>query len=199
MRRQTLIQSSLAVALAVCALVLAAPTAHAQRGQDGRNGDFGLGLMFGAPTGLSAKYYFGHLAIDAGLGVFRAFPSHEGTHLHADLLWHPRMLVNTQHFTLPFYFGVGARLLEHSWGSYFNNRQLYFESSDTHLGVRAPVGLVMNFKRVPLDVFFEVALVADLIVGGDAVCRDSQGRLYDCAWHHHLLDFNGALGVRYYF
>lgn len=194
------IQCKLITLFAAAAILLGGTqAAHSKRGQVGRDGDLGVGLMFGAPTGISAKYYFNRLAIDAGLGVFRGYPTHEGTHVHADVLWHPSVIADTRHFALPFHVGVGGRLLSHNWANRYDNGRLYFSRSDTHVGVRVPAGLTMNFKRIPIDVFFELALVADLIVGGDQVCRDSQGRLYDCDWNHGFLDVNGALGARYYF
>jgi len=95
---------------------------------------------------------------------------------------------------MPFYFGVGARLLD--WNDDYcwreNNGQVYCSGyeGDTAIGVRAPVGLLLDFHEVPLDVFVELALVLDLIYidSNEAYDRD-----------HDVLSLNGALGVRYYF
>ena len=180
-------------------LLLASRDAAAQRGADARTGGFGLGIILGAPTGISAKYYMDRFAIDGGLGVFRGYPYHEGTQLHLDVLWHPKVLANTAHFSLPFYFGVGGRFLDHRWARVYNSGQLVYDRGDTHVGVRVPAGLSMNFKRIPLEVFFELALVADLLVTSSDVCVDQNGNTYPCTWAHSLWDINGAQGARYYF
>jgi hypothetical protein len=75
---------------------------------------------------------------------------------------------------MPFYLGIGGRIAD------FEDD--LDDDGDFNLGVRAPIGLMLDFNNVPLDVFFELALVIDFI-GYDGVDAD----------------FNGALGVRYYF
>lgn len=146
------------------------------------NKSFGLGLMLGAPAGLSAKYYLSSdTALDFGLGTYERwgdrYGRYGGLHAHMDFLWHPVDLVSTPAFELPLYFGLGGRLWDHN--SYNNY------ASDTHLGVRAPFGILFDFNRVPLDVFIELALVIDIV--------------YDHDRHGGFSDLNGAVGVRYYF
>lgn len=51
---------------------------------------------------------------------------------------------------------------------------------DDNIGVRIPVGLAYLVENVPLDVFFEIVPILDLAPDTD-------------------LDFNAALGVRYFF
>ena len=51
---------------------------------------------------------------------------------------------------------------------------------DDNIGVRIPVGLAYLVENVPLDVFFEIVPILDLAPETD-------------------LDFNAALGVRYFF
>jgi hypothetical protein len=163
---------------ALAGLCLAAPVAEArprpQASSFSANKTFGLGIMIGAPTAFSGKYYVGSdTAMDFGVGVIRGF-GRDGLHLHADFLWHPATLVTADPFVLPFYLGIGARVAD--FEDYDD------DDGDLNLGVRAPLGLMLDFNNVPLDVFFELALVIDFIgyEGVDA-------------------DFNGALGVRYYF
>jgi hypothetical protein len=135
-------------------------------------GPFGLGLILGSPTGVSGKLYFGKRnALDFAVGA--ALVNERGFHVHVDYLWHPVMLTEDEAFFLPLYFGIGGRLLSHE----------RHEDSDLHLGVRVPVGIVFDFKRVPIDVFGEVALVVDII--------HSSGE--------DIVDLNAAVGVRYYF
>lgn len=142
------------------------------------NKTFGLGLMIGAPSGLSGKYYLGpSTALDFGVGVIRYYRDRRSNlHVHADFLWHPVSLASTRPFELPLYLGIGARVWD------FDDRDL--NDDGFGLGVRAPIGIAMDFNNVPLDVFFELALVVDVFFNyGD----------------HYGGDINGALGVRYYF
>src|SRR5215216_27630 len=77
---------------------------------------FGLGLELGAPTGLSAKYFFGgSMAVQCGLGVMRDnwyYRYSNGLHLHAELVWHPVVLTSNSTFSLPLHVGVGGRVLD---------------------------------------------------------------------------------------
>lgn len=166
-------------ALAIAAVVLAITAAPALAGRHRYSSGkkFGLGLMLGAPTGLSGKYFVGpDTAIDFGVGVIHYYRHrHSNLHIHADFLWHPVNLVHTEPFDLPLYLGIGARVWD-------------FDDDTDHsafgLGVRAPIGIAFDFNNVPLDVFIEIALVVDLFFDyGD----DYAG------------DINGAIGVRYWF
>lgn len=139
------------------------------------NKQFGLGLMLGAPTGLSGKYFLSSdNALDFGIGGIRYYRGRDGLHLHLDYLWHPVSLVSVPEFELPLYFGVGGRIFD-------------FEDDNDDafaFGVRAPIGIAFDLTNVPLDIFFELALVIDFFSG----YRDDLG-----------VDLNGAIGVRYYF
>jgi hypothetical protein len=155
--------------LAVVSIILLALTAAEARAQ---GGPFGLGLIIGSPTGLSGKLYLDRRnAIDFALGA--AFLSSRGLHAHVDYLWHPVMLTEDAAFFMPLYFGVGARLLDHDHGA---------DDDDVHLGARVPVGILFDFRTVPLDVFLEIALIVDLVTD-----------------HDDHIDLNAALGARYYF
>ncbi|MBT8493863.1 MAG: hypothetical protein KJO07_12495 [Deltaproteobacteria bacterium] len=178
----------LAPAVLLSAAILATSTADARPRARAKsfqaNKSFGLGLMLGAPAGLSAKYYLGaDTALDFGLGVYERFGNrfgrYGGLHFHMDFLWHPVNLVSTPAFELPLYFGIGGRLWDHD--DYDDDRY----RDDTHLGVRAPIGIAFDFNQVPIDVFIELALVIDIVV--------------DDARHDGFSDFNGAVGIRYYF
>lgn len=137
------------------------------------NKSFGLGIMLGAPTAISGKYFLSSdTAIDFGVGAYYRYRDRDGLHLHADFLWHPAVLTKAEAFWLPIYFGVGGRYLDHN--------------DHGHLGVRVPVGLAFDFTNVPLDVFLELAVVIDLLFG-DGGEGDFDG------------DFGGAVGIRYWF
>lgn len=173
-------------ALAFCVALATVPSGADARPRPARNTGkkfeankgFGIGLMLGVPAGLSGKYYIGSdTALDFGVGShFGGRRYDTAFSIHGDFLWHPIVLADPAPFWLPLYVGVGARFLDHNNG---NN-----DGHDTHLGIRVPVGILMDFNDVPFDAFFEVALVVDFI-------RDD-GR-------HGYSDLHTAIGGRYYF
>jgi hypothetical protein len=148
----------------------ARPSPRAQKFQ--ANKSFGLGVMFGAPTAISGKYFLSQdTALDFGVGTFYRYRD-GGLHLHADFLWHPAVLVKADAFWLPLYFGIGGRFLDHG--------------NHGHLGARVPIGIAFDFTNVPLDIFLELAAVLDF-----ALTDDDHGVIYG--------DVNGAVGIRYWF
>lgn len=169
MKRSRTIVALLAVI--ACWLGAGLGTAHAQGVEKGA---FGLGIILGEPTGLSAKLYLTDDTAIAG-AVGSAFIG-GGVHVHADYLWHPWVLEETEHFVLPAYVGVGARLLDELPG---NNEHIF------HLGARGVGGMLFDFKEIPLDVFGEVAAVLDFAFDDDT---GGVG-----------LGINIGLGARYYF
>lgn len=159
--------------VALFSLLLALVFSASARAAGTPGSGFGLGVIVGSPTGVSAKYYLGEqMAIDAALGG--AFLNRRGIHFHMDWLFHPLVLVSDEAFTLPVYVGLGGRLLQHSQDN---------DHSDLHIGARVPGGISFDFKTIPIDVFVEVALVIDII-------RDHDG---------FTTDLNAGAGVRYYF
>jgi hypothetical protein len=59
------------------------------------NKTFGLGLMLGAPSGLSGKYFLSSdNALDFGVGAIGYYRGRSGLHLHLDYLWHPVSLAS---------------------------------------------------------------------------------------------------------
>ena len=148
-------------------------TSHAQTVE---KGVLGVGLIIGEPTGVSAKLYLSDdTALDAAIG---GAILGGGIHAHANFLWHPWVLENRDNFVLPAYIGIGLRGLNHREGT----------AGDFHLGVRAVVGMLFDFKTVPLDVFVEVAPILDLIIASD---DDGHGGIG--------FGVNTGLGARYYF
>jgi hypothetical protein len=136
-------------------------------------GVFGVGLIVGEPTGVSAKYYLGDdTAIDFAIGgaiIGRGFQ------VHSDFLWHPWILEQRDSFALPVYIGVGGRVLNHDAGG--------GEDDHVRIGIRGPVGILFDFTRVPLDAFAEIAPILDYRTRGD----------------HFGVDLNAGIGARYYF
>lgn len=130
---------------------------------------FGLGVMIGEPTGISAKLWTSNSnAFDFGLGwsvIGRGTNSSNRVYLHADYLWHAwNVIHSTERF--PLYYGIGGRL--RSGGN------------EGSIAVRGVVGLAWMPRQTPIDIFLEVAPSFQL--------TPSTGIVVDA-----------ALGARYYF
>ena len=166
------------------------PAGKSRKSNFQANKTFGLGIMFGAPSGLTGKYYLSSdTALDFGLGAIYGFRDREVFHLHADFLWHPLSLTSARPFELPLYIGIGGRLVNgRRCYNYNRNRCDYYFNDYAAVGVRAPIGIAFDFNNIPLDIFLEVAVVLDFLLE-----RDER---YDGAIY---LDLNGAFGLRYYF
>jgi len=166
----------LAVTLFTLAAVAGTAVADDEIGTDdgpraADKGTFGIGLILGEPTGISAKLYLqDDQALQAGLGF--AFIG-DGIHVHVDYVFHPWILQSRDSFVLPVYIGPGIRLI---------NREKGRDDHQFAIGVRGVVGLLFDFKTVPLDAFVEVAGLIELEFD------DGPG-----------LDINAAAGARYYF
>ncbi len=168
---------ALAAVLAVAALAPdagARPRARRAKAFEA-NKTFGLGIMIGAPTAVSGKYFYASdKAFDFGVGAMRYYRHRDGLHLHVDHLWHPVSLVSTAAFELPLYLGIGLRVFDFDDGA----------NDGLAIGIRAPIGVAFDLNTTPVDIFVELALVADFFY--------DYGDRYDG-------DLNGAVGVRYYF
>ena len=166
------VSSMLSVAL-VLATGATGAAADSSGGSD--KGVFGLGIIAGEPTGVSGKYYLGNdTAIDFAVG---AALLGRGVQVHSDFLWHPIVIDQKDSFVLPPYVGAGARVLRHDSGG-------GDDVDHTRIGLRVPVGILFDFTEIPIDVFAEVAGVADYRTAGD---------------DDFALDVNGGVGARYYF
>ena len=114
-------------------------------------GDFGIGVIIGEPTGISAKYYAGgNHAFDFGLAW--SLGRHDNFHAHADYLIHRFDLLNVESGRLPFYYGIGGRIRT---------------GPGSQAGIRFPLGLSYYFPRDPIEIFFEVVPILDLTPGTD--------------------------------
>ena len=101
----------------------------------------GLGLIFGEPTGLSAKMWTSErTAIDAALGW--SFSDPGWFHIQSNFLIHNYELLTVSQGALPVYFGLGAFMAF---------------SSELGLGMRVPFGLAYQFEGAPVDIFGEIA------------------------------------------
>lgn len=119
---------------------------------------FGLGVILGEPTGLSAKLWTSRdNAFDFGLGVsvggdriaHNYYYNRTGRiHFHMDYLWHSfNAISSTERF--PLYYGLGARF--NSGGGY-----------DGSIGIRGVFGIAWFPHNTPIDVFLELVPVFQL-------------------------------------
>ena len=116
-------------------------------------GDVGLGVMIGEPTGLSLKVWSSsRTAFDAAVGW--SLGGQDRIYVHGDYLWHRYELDLDVRGALPYYFGVGGRVLLH-------------EGDDSRIGVRVPLGLNYLTEDRRFDFFIEVAPVIDLVPDTD--------------------------------
>ena len=110
--------------------------------------NLGVGLIVGAPTGLSLKaWQDGIHAVDVGLGW--TAEHNENFHLHADYLFHDFSVFKPSTGRMPLYYGVGGAISRKS-------------GDDTHVGIRVPFGISYFFANSPLEIFGELAPRADL-------------------------------------
>lgn len=134
-----------------------------------KRGGTGLGLSVGDPTGVNFKTFTGaRMAVDATLGLGFIGGNHLAFNL--GLIWH-----NPLDRGLDWYYGVGGKL-----GLYDEDRKDGRDRDRLRLGARAPIGVALMLRQVPLDLFAEVAAGLWLIDDVD-------------------LDLDGAVGVRYWF
>src|ERR1035437_1385447 len=151
-------------------MVLAKPIAAHDHG-------FGIGIILGEPTGISAKLWTSkNNAFDFGLGFAIGGDriSNHGNyyyggsriHFHMDYLWHSfNVIRSTERF--PLYYGFGARF--NSGGGY-----------DGSFGIRGVIGIAWFPHSTPIDIFAELVPVFQLTpLAG--------------------LGFDAGLGIRYFF
>lgn len=161
-----------ATAAAVLALITVALAGVARADGPTNKGTFGLGIILGEPTGICAKLYLkDDQAIQAAAGG--AFVG-GGLQLDGDYVFHPWILEDRDTFVLPVYLGPGVRFIE------YTGNPSYFAA-----GLRAVVGMLFDFKNVPLDAFVELAGVVEYRFSGP-----SKGV---------APAINFGAGVRYYF
>lgn len=151
--------------LIVFALMLSAQQATAQ------DKKFGLGVMLGEPTGISAKLWTSNNnALAFGLGWSTYHPRYDDRgsriHFHMDYLWHSFDAIRSEE-NFAFHYGIGGR---------FKDRG----GDNGSFAVRGVGGLNWLPRDMPIDLFFELAPSLEL--------TPSTG-----------FGIDGAFGVRFYF
>ncbi len=131
---------------------------------------FGLGIVVGTPTGLTAKYWLDRYnAFDFAAGwSFKEdrFYMHINYIAHNYLLTRKTKSKTTLKGDLPLYAGLGIRTK--------------FGKGDDEIGFRLPLGITYLFADFPLDTFLEFAPSLNLYPETD-----------------FFIDV--SLGIRYYF
>lgn len=151
--------------ICICLLLVSAGVATEAAAQ---SRDFGLGFVVGEPTGISAKAWQTRTtAFDFALAW--SFSNDDALHFHADYLRHRFGVIKVSRGQLPIYYGIGGRLRFHDRGD-----------EDVEFGIRFPVGLDYLFARDPIDIFFEIVPILDLVEETD-------------------FELNASLGARYWF
>jgi hypothetical protein len=153
----------------VLIIILAKPIAAQDHG-------FGLGIILGEPTGLSAKYWTSNTnAFDFGLGLAVGsdrisnndyYYESSRVHFHVDYLWHSFNAIRSSE-RFPLYYGIGARF--NSGGGY-----------DGSFGIRGVFGIAWFPHSTPIDIFAELVPVFQI--------TQSAG-----------FGIDAGLGIRYYF
>ncbi|RMH41687.1 MAG: hypothetical protein D6689_10360 [Deltaproteobacteria bacterium] len=158
-------------AAAAVAVALAVPSSA--RAQRRAGGSLGLGLVVGDPTGVTLEYHrrrpgFGH-AIELAVGL----DTFDDSDVYVHLIWkfYLAELVRGSAVDVPIYTGVGPWIAEHDHAGH---------DGDIHVGGRMPFGIALDFRRAPLQVYFELALDLQLV-------------------HDVDLGVDGAIGFRWYF
>ena len=163
-------KANLLFGMVLCLFMILAKPVEAQ------DHGFGIGLILGEPTGISAKLWTSkENAFDFGLGFSEGGDriSYNGTydngsrvHFHMDYLWHSFDAINsTERF--PLYYGIGGRI--NSGAGY-----------DASFGIRGVFGISWLPRSTPIDVFCELVPVLQLTASAG-------------------FGLDAGLGIRYFF
>jgi hypothetical protein len=136
-----------------CHAVIALCLFLAVQGSVAQDHGFGLGVIVGEPTGISAKLWTSPVnAFDFGLGwsvggdrIGKYKGYYEGgsrVHFHMDYLWHAFGVIRSSE-RFPLYYGLGGR---------FNTGAGY----DASVAVRGVFGIAWLPHNTPVDVFLEL-------------------------------------------
>jgi len=129
-----------------------------------QHGNFGIGLILGEPTGLSAKYNLDEKNSIAG-GLGWAFLENEDRiSLHIDYLYHTLDVIQTP-IILKLHYGFGM---------HFRFREHYHST----LGVRGVLGYNLILEEAPLEFFIELAPVFELLPSTDLSLDGGIGARY---------------------
>jgi hypothetical protein len=133
------------VFIAFAAFLLKGTPAQAVTSRVGSAQDLGVGVAMGQPFGFTAKYWLNSTtAVDAAMG----YHFNSNLDVHADYLFHSFSSFDVASGRLPFYVGIGGRILL---------------GNSSQLGMRVPIGVSYLFPTDPLEAFVEIAPVVRLV------------------------------------
>lgn len=103
-------------------------------------GNFGVGIILGEPSGITAKAW---LADDHALDAHLTFDfTDDAFAVFVDYLFHFDVGIDVEDLEVPIYVGVGGKLAVRD---------------ELGIGVRVPIGISALFEELPMEVFVEVA------------------------------------------
>jgi hypothetical protein len=138
--------------------------------------EVGIGAFFGDPTGVDFKL---DLARRSALDIVVGYNSHwrhygaDGGYAHLTYLVQP-LLARGDSVLVPLRLGIGVAL-------YDDDR---FFNDDLNLGARVPAEIGLRFRSVPLEIYFEIAVLIT-IIDGEPINQDE-------------VDLQGGIGLRFY-
>ncbi len=143
--------------IAFCLLI----AAQASIGQERK---FGIGFIFGEPSGASAKYWTSSsTAFDFAIGWGSILGGGDSRgHFHMDYLWHSFDAISSSE-RFPVYYGVGGRV-NTGGGSSF--------------GARGVIGIAWMSRDTPIDIFVEFVPTLELAPSTDFVLEGGLGIRY---------------------
>jgi len=146
------------------------------QGSAASGGPFGLGLIIGSPTGISANYL---LSESNSIASALAFDD-DDIHFHVDYLFRFPKSLPVDRIRLGWYGGAGLKFRDHDHDDHKKNGNWHEHHDDGEFGPRGVAGLNYDFEKFPIEVFGEVSLVMYLIDETD-------------------MDLDFGIGGRYYF
>lgn len=133
----------------------------------------GLGVIVGAPTGLSGNFRLsGNHSLDAALAF--DLTEEDSIHIHSTYLWRYPNAFAIESAQFGWYWGIGGRYKSRE------DRNPYDDDDEYRFGARGSAGIYHIFKKVSIEVFGEAALVMNILPKTDA-------------------DLDIGVGGRYYF
>ena len=122
---------------------------------------FGLGIIIGEPTGISAKLYLSRANALQGALAW-SLQGNNDIQIDGDYLFHRYDWITVEKGQLPVYFGIGGGVS-------------FREHADDIVGIRFPIGLDYIFEDVPLDVFVQLVPIFEIVPSTDVELNGALG------------------------
>jgi hypothetical protein len=124
-------------------------------------GNFGVGLVVGEPTGIAWTYKMNATnSLSGGVGTTQF----DRYRFHVDYLWTTHPFTQQRlgvHYGMGAVVGVGPR----SYVLVNGRREYFFREGDPGFGIRGVAGLTYTIPQTPLDVFLEAGPLVVLSPG----------------------------------